>query len=326
MKLFPWIESHSLELQFWGYEIGNIVAAVTGAGGLAVFRVSLQTSAGTTNGTLAAITHLFQNFPEAAATIGVIIIVVLAFPLSRLARQLLGPIWGDGVNALAVPLALGLLVYAVANSANPFTVAACAFVVASCLLRGAGQLPLLLKFGGLALASGGVSLSLAAFAMPTATAAALGLSVVTMLSGAYVAGAGLLTYQGGSYVIASLKGVTPDTNGSLIAKLLNPAHGRIGAVLAATLDRPVNWLCQSVVHRAVFWVSAEDRQTRPFFTSMMARLPWRVLSIALAIASGTGLALSFAMANLLWAVGDIAIGSLDWKRSKRAAVPAAGLT
>ena len=65
----------------------------------------------------------------------------------------------DAMNALAVPLALGLLGYALVRNANLFTVAACAFVVGSCLLRGAANFPLPLKLGGLALSLGGLALA-----------------------------------------------------------------------------------------------------------------------------------------------------------------------
>ena len=44
---------------------------------------------------------------------------------------------------------------------------------------------------------------------------------------------------------------------------------------------------------------------------MLARLPWRVVTGSLALATGTAAGVCFAFANLLWAVGDVAIGALD---------------
>ncbi|PJN95341.1 hypothetical protein CNY89_09055, partial [Amaricoccus sp. HAR-UPW-R2A-40] len=53
------------------------------------------------------------------------------------------------------------------------------------------------------------------------------------------------------------------------------------------------------------------KATRPFLTSMLARLPWRVVTATLALATGTAAGACFSLANLLWAVGDVAIGALD---------------
>ena len=153
MALAHWLRRHSLEVQFWGYEIGNIVASITGAGGLRAFADSFVEA------------HRSTGFAPVAAG-------ALAGPRasgdlrhgrgdgdrgrspSRSARRSarrFGPRAADAVNALAVPLALALLAFADRPHANLFTVAACAFVVGSCLLRGAGHFPLLLKLGGLAL-------------------------------------------------------------------------------------------------------------------------------------------------------------------------------
>ena len=49
---------------------------------------------------------------------------------------------------------------------------------------------------------------------------------------------------------------------------------------------------------------------------MWARLPWRVLTAAAALATGTEQGVTFATANLCWSLGDVAIGSLDWGRTE----------
>ena len=41
MASAPWMKRNSLEIQFWGYEIGNIIASLTGAGGIRAFAESL---------------------------------------------------------------------------------------------------------------------------------------------------------------------------------------------------------------------------------------------------------------------------------------------
>ena len=58
------------------------------------------------------------------------------------------------------------------------------------------------------------------------------------------------------------------------------------------------------------------KRRQPFLTSMLARLPWRVITGSLALATGTAAGAAFAIANLLWAVGDMAIGSLDAKTAE----------
>ena len=152
-----WLRRHSLEVQFWGYETGNIIASITGAGGMRAFFDSLA-EAGRSNGYAPAALGLWlaRTHPETFATLGVVAIVVVAFPLSAAVRRHFGPRAAEAVNALAVPPALALLGFAIVRNANLFTVAACAFVVGSCLLRGAGHQPLLLKLGGLALTFGGL--------------------------------------------------------------------------------------------------------------------------------------------------------------------------
>ena len=93
--------------------------------------------------------------------------------------------------------------------------------------------------------------------------------------------------------------------------LLDPASGKVSRFLQRRLDEPVQNLCANAVEPALVWIPARDRAERPFHTSMMARLPWRLLAGLFAIMSGTQIGVSFAIANLLWALGDIAIGALD---------------
>ena len=82
---------------------------------------------------------------------------------------------------------------------------------------------------------------------------------------------------------------------------------------ARRLDRPVLGTIHQVVLPGLFWIPARIKANQPFLTSMLARLPWRVIAASLALSTGTAAGLAFAAANLLWAIGDIAIGTLDFQ-------------
>jgi hypothetical protein len=326
MALAHWLKRHSLEVQFWGYEVGNIVASITGAGGLRAFADSFAEAYRTSGfAPLALALWLAREHPETFATVGVMAIVVIAFPLSAAVARRFGPRAADAVNALAVPLALALLAFAVVRTANLFTVAACAFVVGSCLLRGAGHFPLLLKLGGLALSVGGLTLAGAGVMVLAAQmfgAGGLGvaLSAATFLSGVFVAGAGLLTYQGGCFVMREVQTTGGGEVPRGIVQRLLSARGPLAGFMARRLDPPVDWSIRWLVHPGLFWIPERTKRTQPFRTSMLARLPWRLIAGTLALATGTAAGACFALANLLWAVGDVAIGALD----SAPAVPAAG--
>lgn len=328
MTHFLWMKRHSLEVQFWGYEVGNIIASITGAGGPAAFARSFA-EAWRTQGAnpLAIVPWLARTHPETFATLGVMGIVLVAFPLGAAVERRFGPRAADAVNALAVPLALALLAFAIARNANLFTVAACAFVVGSCLLRGAGHYPLLLKLGGLALAFGGLCLAgagVTTLAVALFGAGALGtaLAACTFLSGVFVAGAGLLTYRGGGFAMAAAAARPPDPG---LRRLLAPS-GPVAGFLARRIDGPVEAAIRHLALPGLFWIPARVKRDKPFLTSMWARLPWRIASGTLALATGTTAGACFALANLLWAIGDLAIGALDAAPAPRAAPAPAALS
>ena len=77
------------------------------------------------------------------------------------------------------------------------------------------------------------------------------------------------------------------------------------------LDPAVAWAIRVLVHPGLFWIPEATKRSRPFRTSMLARLPWRAITGGLALATGTAAGACFALANLLWALGDVAIGALD---------------
>lgn len=199
MSITSTVRANALEFQFWGYELGNVVAAITGAGGFALF-MGETLRAFSQLGLIAGYAHLLVTHAEVAATLGVLLLVVLASPVAALARRFLGNTASAAVSVLVAALALSLLGYAVVAQTSFFTLAACCFVLGSSLLRSADEMPVMLKLGGLCLTAGGLALSAAGLTMFGGSAHALSLALLTFLSGLYVAGAGLLTYRGGVFV------------------------------------------------------------------------------------------------------------------------------
>lgn len=256
MRSTDYLRQNSFEVQFWGYEIGNVIASMTGAGGVGAFLLDLH-EAWQVSGQSAwrAAIWLAQHFPETFATMGVIVMVVLAYPVAKLAGRVGRPILSDAVNLCAVPLALMLLGYAVAHSASFFTVAACSFVAGSSLLRGAREFPLFLKLGGLLLALGGLSLGAAGFGILTSEAfgagtTAFALGATTALTGAYVAGAGLLTYTGG----IGLCNEAPEIESQRHLLRLVLPNGPIGRALRRRVDPVIAKVVSTCVLPAIFWV------------------------------------------------------------------------
>ena len=322
MRHARFLRRNSFEVQFWGYEVGNVIASLTGAGGVSAFLFDLR-EAWLQSGMSAwgAVTWLAQHFPETFSTIGVIVMVVVAHPVAKLARRLFGHAASDALNICAVPVALALLAYAVSHSASFFTVAACSFVAGSSLLRGAGEFPLFLKLGGLLLSLGGLALGAAGLGVLTSGTFGDGLIVLalgatTTLTGAYVAGAGLLTYAGGIGVCRD----APHAQSQRRVVRLIVSNGPIGRWLVRNVDPLVTGIVRVAVLPSLFWVDPSVRESRPFWTSMLARLPWRFATAALALATGTEAGVWFAFANFLWAIGDIAIGVLDGEPEPTAAL------
>lgn len=307
------LRRNSFEIQFWGYEIGNVIASMMGAGGVRAFFLDLR-EAWIESGKSAWQSSLWlaQHFPETFATIGVIMLVILANPVAKLAGRVGGNGASDAVNICAVPLALALLVYAASHSASLFTIAACSFVAGSSLLRGAAAFPMFLKIGGLFLSLGGLVLGVGGVMVISSGtfgdgSVALALGVTTALTGAYVAGAGLLTYIGGIGPCSESPGVASDRFVIRLAQSTGP----IGRVLERWGDPLVSGIVCRYVRPSLFWIDPLTKKCFPFWTSMLARLPWRFATAALALATGTEAGAWFAVANALWAIGDVAIGVLD---------------
>jgi hypothetical protein len=67
----------------------------------------------------------------------------------------------------------------------------------------------------------------------------------------------------------------------------------------------------NVAGPAILWSPGHVKASKPFATSMWARLPWRRAAGGLALGTGTPQGVAFGLANADWAIGDVAIGSLD---------------
>jgi hypothetical protein len=323
MRHARFLKRNSFEVQFWGYEIGNVIASMTGAGGVGAFFSDLH-SAWQNSGMSAwrAAIWLAQHFPETFSTIGVIMVVVLAHPVTKLAGRWGGQAVSDVVNICVVGLAVVLLAYAVSHSASFLTVAACSFVAGSSLLRSAGVFPLFLKMGGLLMSLGGVTLGAAGLDVLTSGtfgdgAVAFALGCTTALTGAYVTGAGLLTYWGGIRACDEAPEVECQRS---VVRLVLPG-GPIGRFFKRRVDPLITRIIHNCVLPSLFWVESSIRENYPFWTSMLARLPWRFTAGTLALATGTEAGVWFAVANALWAIGDIAIGVLDSEPEPSAANP-----
>lgn len=305
-----WIQRNSPELQFWGYEGGNVLAAVAGAGGFLAFyggilAITANSGAGFGERTAA----LLSGFPDAAATIGLAIIILWSLGLGAIVRRMGADVLSGPIDGLAATAGITLIAATIVFGASWITISAVFFVSGSALLRQCFESPVFLKLGGLLIFGGGVCLTGAGLTYGWA-AEAFWVAVLTTVTGFYVAGAGLMTYRGGMFECETAKTNAEATprRGSLFHPFSPPA-----IVLETVLDRPVRTVVDALVLPSLFWIPRSIKKGAPFLTSMWARLPWRVLTAVAALATGSVEGVTFAAANLFWAVGDISIGSLDWE-------------
>lgn len=329
MSFVHWFKRHNLDVQFAGYEGGNIIAAIAGAGGPAAFANDISTTFGDNTSITNQVYSLAANYPDATVTIGLGALVLLSPAVRKLANTY-GTLAENVVDIVVSLLAMTILGYALTQDSSWITIAASSFVVASSFLRQSAENPFLLKLGGVFLTFGGLALALFGFEnlqspliQTDVTGATMGL--LTLGTGVYVAGAGLLTYEGG---IFAMMGHRPDESGrqisaSLAAKLLDPNHGYLPRLFSRHLDKPIQWINERAIKPAIFWVSSTTKASKPFATSMWARLPWRLMTGLAAIATGTAAGFTFAAANAGWALGDVAIGSMDWELEEIQETPSA---
>ncbi len=313
-----WFMRHAPELQFWGYEGGNILAAIAGAGGFAAFYSSVRLTLSEPNATFVSrAARLVAEFPDATATIGLGLIVLWSLGVGTLARRTGTPEASRWIDGIAVVAGLCLLAATLFFGANLITLSAVFFVSGSALLRQCRDYPVFLKLGGLLLAAGGLCLAGSGFRTLHADGTTL-VAGLTALTGLYVAGAGLMTYEGGVFECA---GARARKTKSIRSTFFGP-FGPVDRFLETFVDRPVNTLVVSIVLPAIFWLPTETKTWAPFLTSMWARLPWRIMTAVAALSTGSAQGLTFAAANLCWSLGDVSIGSLDWERDKPSHDPA----
>ena len=125
-----------------------------------------------------------------------------------------------------------------------------------------------LTLGGLLLTGGGICL--AGSGVTTLDAGGdLWVAGLTAVTGVYVTGAGLMTYQGGIFECAAARlRERVQSNAGFFGPF-----GPVDRTLETVVDRPVNATVVALVLPAIFWIPAETKTWAPFLTSMWARLP-----------------------------------------------------
>jgi len=321
-----WIKIHNVELQFWGYELGNILAAIAGVGGFFAVANSAGTVASAADtGSIISIelllssaAELFRHQPDLAVTV-FIGLIVLVSPLIRKAIEKVTTGWVlVAYDYTVVILAIMVLIFALRTDTNWVTVSGSSFVVASAFLRYGLKNPLFLKLGGIFLQMGGFSLCMFGVSLlwESENRLEFNLGWLTIATGYYVWVAGVLTYVGGKFQTDNYTGKNPSSHLSdqpdNYFHLLHPVSGVVSRTIARVFDLPYSFLCRYIANPSIFWLSRQTKKTKPFLTSMAARLPWRFFTGAVALATSTDAGVAFALANLFWALGDVAIGSIDW--------------
>lgn len=320
LSLASAIKRNNLNLQFFFYEGGNLIAAIAGAGGLGSLARDLESLRFSSEGPVSVwlgVQRMMAGYPELTIVLSILLVAIIG-PILRdqsmrlIPGRLRRPV-GMGVDVLLTGLALTILVYSLIRAAAPIACAAAAFVVSSALFRQAADRPLFLKIGACALALGGAFLTLTGLAgLSGGTDRAVLLALLTALTGAAVVLASLLAYEGGMHACRNAPEIRGPMHG-IWDWLLHSQRGIAARALSRLADRPVtslNRIAQKTVLRPI---PPEIRATSPFITAMWVRLPWRVLTGAAAVASG---AWAFAVANLAWAMGDVAMASIDWGTDK----------
>ena len=318
-KVRRFIKLNNMEIQFWGYESGNILATIAGAGGFTLFgntiRDVLQDSS---LNAWSKVFYLASEHPDATVTLGLLLLLLCA-PLVRNPIAKLGNIdLMNVIDTLLFALAIFVLLYAMNSDTSWLSVSGASFVVASSFLRYSKKNPLLLKIGGLVLSSGGIclgmfGLTLLAQSLETSNTVETIMASLTIGTGLYVTGASLLTYEGGVFQTISYR--SSEVNSTTIGwipNLLNPENGIVARFFKFILDKPILALNRYIIKPIIFWVPAHAKLYKPFKTSMLARLPWRIATALAALWSSSTQSWAFAAANASWAIGDIAIGSEDW--------------
>ena len=312
------VKRNNMELQFWSYEIGNVLATIAGAGGFYVFYRVIQSVFGNPTATVcSSLGQLLTLYPDATVTLGLGTLVLVVPALRARFFSTRHPQWLNAVDLTTTVVAAAILCYSLLLDTSWIAVASSCFVLGSCLLRQCRSNPLLLKAGGLALAGGGLGLALFGLQIVMSQPSIeenpiFWMGALSFITGIYVMFASLLTYEGGIHASRDFISEKGDSEDRIwLSRIAHPESGLLQGLLVHA-DGPIMNFNRGVSKPAVFWASVDTRQRLPFKTSMLARLPWRVLTGLAALWSLTPEGFAFFTANVCWALGDIAIGSEDW--------------
>lgn len=305
------------------YESGNIFAASSAAGGLVEFGHEISSIFAESADTLSGTMTLFSEHADAAATAGIISVIVLKAVFDKTIGKVSETL-NSTANIAGTACATALVGYAIGQDASFITTSACTFAAGSGLLKYAKDNPFFLKFGGLTLATGGAFLcafgveSLAANDFESVTSIIV--DSATILSGAVVTPAYFMVYDGGAFLTSQYDEENPEDQNpkGLIRKAIHPTKGWLAKGFTKYVDGPVlaaNNCCKKTFFS---WIPKTGlaQPDQPFWTSMWARLPTRgIMGIAAgaqAASSGQDSWWYLAGACGLWALGDVATGCMEF--------------
>ena len=135
-KVRRFIKLNNMEIQFWGYESGNILATIAGAGGFTLFGNTIRDVLhdSSLNG-WSKVFYLASEHPDATVTLGLLVLLLCA-PLVRNPIEKLGSIdLMNVIDTLLFTLAIFILLYAMNSDTSWLSVSGASFVVASSFLR-----------------------------------------------------------------------------------------------------------------------------------------------------------------------------------------------
>ncbi len=340
-KIVNHYDNNNFAYAFGFYEAGNINASIVGSGGYGAFSDDIAYVFSNNNGLAQQCGEVFSKYPDITAAVGITSVVVVAPIVRKGCEKFNSNALMDIIDVSSSALALGVLSYTFVQDASFITQSASSFVVGSSLLHFSKDNPVLMKPAGLCFALGGALLAafgwseasqlyaspelLQSFVEVSSTTldkiadiGAAALPALTVVSGAYIAQTGFLTYGGGTYETEVYKANNKAAEVKTIAnRLFSPHNGLVSKLFEKAIDSPINALNKGIKATSLCYIPKNIRDDKPFKTIMYARLPWRFLAAGADIAAsitGGGLAASY----MSWAAGDHATGREDNNIEKRA--------
>lgn len=323
---------HNMEHQFWAYESGNVIAAIAGSGGFLAFKDGLsKTFFNAAQSLDEKFVTLLSDYPDIFVALGIGAVTTIG-PFLKI-RSKPGSWRTNGADIITTVVATGILTLSIENDASLISTSAAAFILGSSFLRFSGNNPFFLKLGGLGLTAGGALLT--AFGAENALQqiqnehidyARLNLDALTVGTGAYVSMAGLLTYEGGIFATNDYEDKSPQgLQKGPFDRLVHPKSGTLSKFFKQAADKHIQFINRVSKAGPLAFIPKDIRDTKPFKTSMWARLPWRAATgvfaagaAAITAPDQAGFYAAFAAACGCWGYGDVMVGLED---DKRAAVP-----